>query len=130
MDDWKQIQEDLRAGVYGDWNEIRHNIAEDFAAESPGHGLGSSDINHIAYGWVKSERLTKPTCHWLIEVASGNPEPDFPEDLYRTIECGAPVVFNEYGSWKCEAGHEHVSYDDPARGSYEAEQVYRERQEG
>ena len=31
------------------------------------------------------------TCHWLVTVPSGNPEPDFPEDLYRTIElhCGA-----------------------------------------
>lgn len=59
MDDWKQTQDDLRAGVYGDWSEIRTRIAEDFAAESPGHGLGSSDVNHIAYGWVKSGMLTK-----------------------------------------------------------------------
>lgn len=35
---------------------------------------------------------TEPlTCGWLIQVASGNPEPDFPEDCYRIIECGEPV---------------------------------------
>jgi len=66
-------------------------------------------------------------CTWLIEVASGNPEPDFPEDMVRIIECGAPVTFNQYGSWKCEAGHEHISYDDPARADYEAEQAYLDR---
>jgi len=67
------------------------------------------------------------TCPWLIEVPSNNPEPDFPEDCYRIIECGASVTVNEYGSWKCEAGHEHVSYDDPARSAYEAELAYNER---
>lgn len=130
MDDWQQIQEDLRAGVYGDWHEVRHEIAEDFATHSEGHGLGSSDINHIAYGWVKSGRLTKPTCQWLIQVASGNPEPDFLSDLWMTVECGGELTFNKYGSWKCEHGHEHVSYDDPARGIYESEQAWLERQEG
>jgi hypothetical protein len=69
-------------------------------------------------------------CGWLIQVASGNPEPDFPEDLYRIIECGGKLTVNEHGSWKCEFGHEHVSFMDPARGEYEAEQVFRERQEG
>lgn len=57
MDDWKQVQDDLRNGVYGAWGSIRHEIAEEFALESPGHGLTSSDISHIAYGWVKGGRL-------------------------------------------------------------------------
>lgn len=69
-------------------------------------------------------------CAWLIQVASGNPEPDFPEDLYKVVECGGKLTFNQYGSWTCEYGHEHVSFDDPARGAYEAEQAFTERQEG
>ena len=32
------------------------------------------------------------TCSWLIEVATGNPEPDFPSDAYRVEECGARVT--------------------------------------
>lgn len=67
------------------------------------------------------------TCPWLIEVASGNPEPDFPEDLYRIVECGAALTFNEHGSWHCEHGHEHVSYSDPERPAYDAEMAFAER---
>jgi hypothetical protein len=67
------------------------------------------------------------TCAWLIEVASNNPEPDFPEDLYPIVECGGKVVVNEHGSWRCEYGHEHVSFSDPARGAYEAEMACMER---
>lgn len=70
------------------------------------------------------------TCPWLIEVPSYNPEPDFPEDLVSIVECGAEVTENEFGSWRCAAGHEHVSYDDPARGAYEAEMAFMERQDG
>lgn len=70
------------------------------------------------------------SCPWLIQVASGNPEPDFPEDLYVVVECGLPVSTNEYGSWRCEGGHEHVSFGDPARSLYDAEQAWAERQSG
>jgi hypothetical protein len=69
-------------------------------------------------------------CDWLIRVASGNPEPDFPEDLWTEIECGAQLTVNEYGSWRCASGHEHVSYADPARGAWDVEQAWLERQEG
>lgn len=69
------------------------------------------------------------TCTWLIQVASNNPEPDFPEDLWMTVECGGKLTFNEYGSWTCEFGHEHVSFDDPARSAFDAEQAWIERQE-
>lgn len=68
-------------------------------------------------------------CHWLIQVPSDNPEPDFPEDLYNIVECGAPVTTNEYGSWSCEAGHYHVSYDDPMRPAFEIELSMLEREE-
>lgn len=70
------------------------------------------------------------TCEWLIEVPSHNPEPDFPEDLYRIVACGAEVEVNDYGSWRCAAGHEHVSFTDPTRGAYEAELAHLERLEG
>jgi len=89
------------------------------------------DLPPLAYCGTCGEVTdhARDTCRWLIQVASGNPEPDFPEDLWREIECGATLRVNEYGSWKCEAGHERVSYDDPARMDYEAEQAYRERYE-
>jgi len=49
--------------------------------------------------------MEQMTCGWLIQVASNNPEPDFPEDLYTLVECGAVL-----GPWPpdglvCEAGH-------------------------
>jgi hypothetical protein len=37
------------------------------------------------------------TCSWLIEVASNHPEPDFPEDLYRIVECGAALTGDSCG---------------------------------
>jgi hypothetical protein len=75
--------------------------------------------------------MTSPTetCPWFVRVPSGCPEPDFPEDLWSVVECGADLTVNEYGSWYCEAGHEHVSYDDPARGLWEAELAFIERLE-
>lgn len=37
-------------------------------------------------------RVTTPvTCDWLVEVASGNPEPDFPSDCFVIVPCGARV---------------------------------------
>jgi hypothetical protein len=58
-DDWQEIQIDLRDGVYGDWNEIRQNICEGLSLLHPGHGISSSDINHVAYGMVTGGDLTK-----------------------------------------------------------------------
>lgn len=60
-DDWKQIQDDLRAGKYGAWSDIRRSISERWSAENPGMGISSSDFNHIAYGMVKSGELTRVT---------------------------------------------------------------------
>lgn len=31
------------------------------------------------------------TCGWLVQRASNNPEPDFPEDCYVVGECGEAV---------------------------------------
>jgi hypothetical protein len=78
--------------------------------------------------WPTPEN-TPEGCHWLIRVPSNHPEPDFPEDLWREVECGAELTINEYGSWRCAAGHEYVTYDDPARGLYDAEQAFLERRE-
>ena len=58
-DDWQEIQEDLRAGLYGDWNEIRDRICAGLSALHPGHGISSSDISHTAYGMVKYGDLEK-----------------------------------------------------------------------
>lgn len=69
------------------------------------------------------------TCPWLIEIASGNPEPDFPEDCYRIVECGAPVTVDQYGGWQCEAGHFHISLDDPAWPAYDRQAAFNERNE-
>jgi hypothetical protein len=67
------------------------------------------------------------TCTWLIEVASGNPEPDSYADTIKHIECGAPLTTNEYGSYSCTNGHRHVSFDDPERGAFELELIAEER---
>jgi hypothetical protein len=56
---WDQVQTDLRAGVYGDWREIRDRIAREEGEEHPGHGITSSDINHIAYGMVRVGELER-----------------------------------------------------------------------
>jgi hypothetical protein len=70
------------------------------------------------------------TCTWLVQVPSGCPEPDFESDCWLIVECGAPVKVNGHGSWRCEHGHEHVSFADPARRAYDLEQAYLDRQEG
>lgn len=56
----------------------------------------------------------RATCHWLVEVPSGNPEPDCYEDTIRIVECDAPLTWvSESGaSFTCEAGHHHVAYTE------------------
>ena len=73
---------------------------------------------------MSTQALLPPErCTWLVQVASGHPEPDFPSDLWVEIECGAAVTSNEFGSFSCEAGHRHVSYSDPARADFELELI-------
>jgi hypothetical protein len=67
------------------------------------------------------------TCSWLVEVANGNPEPDFPSDCYDIVECGAPLERNVHWSWRCEAGHSHVCMEDPARAEFELVLIAEER---
>lgn len=59
MDDWKKIQDDLRNNCYGDWEEIRNELCETESRRHPGQGISSSDINHMAYGAVKSGELER-----------------------------------------------------------------------
>lgn len=40
---------------------------------------------------------TTSPCGWLIEVANGCPEPDFPEDCYDIVECGDVVPVDDHG---------------------------------
>jgi len=53
--------------------------------------------------------MTTQTCSWLIEVPSGHPEPDFPSDMWKIVECGAPVEVLPDG-WICNNGHEYIDY--------------------
>jgi len=69
-------------------------------------------------------------CTWLVEVASGNPEPDSIEDTVMIIDCGAPrTAIHENGSdgWACEAGHHHWEYGSPNQASEEADEALAER---
>lgn len=57
-------------------------------------------------------------CPWSVEVANGNPEPDFPEDCYDIVECGAKVRLLDddptgEGGWQCDNGHHHFTYGGP-----------------
>lgn len=48
-------------------------------------------------------------CPWIVQVPSGNPEPDSPADLWKEVECGAPITPTHNGQgWECDAGHSHV----------------------
>jgi len=60
----------------------------------------------------EARRATPFTCDWLVRVATNNPEPDFPSDLYREVDCGATFrVHPEFpDGFRCDAGHERVPY--------------------
>lgn len=69
-------------------------------------------------------------CTWLVEVASGNPEPDSIEDTVMIIDCGAPrTAVHENGSdgWTCEGGHHHWEYGSPNQAAEEADEALAER---
>lgn len=75
--------------------------------------LTAGTLVDVPEGGGKAVRVT---CSWLVRVASGNPEPDFPEDLWTEVECGARV--EEHPSYKgrfepgeatiCENGHDRL----------------------
>jgi hypothetical protein len=45
-------------------------------------------------------------CPWLIEVPSGNPEPDSKADTVKHVECGAILRPDGPDGEVCEAGHQ------------------------
>lgn len=53
--DWDTVQTGLRDGSYGDWPAIRQWISERWSEDNPDEGLGTSDVNHIAFGMVGHE---------------------------------------------------------------------------
>lgn len=56
-DDWATTQRELREGDHGDWDAIRVALCEEHSENYPDDGISSSDMNHMAYGAVKSGRL-------------------------------------------------------------------------
>lgn len=74
------------------------------------------------------------TCSWLIQVASGHPEPDFPEDCWKVIECGAKVKAGGHpeddplDSTICEAGHGRFAMGSAAWLEQERDEWMAERE--
>ena len=95
--------------------------------------MASYELKQMKNGyWIEvvDGKGTLAVCHWLVRVASGNPEPDSIEDTYVDVECGARITWygDEGSSFRCEAGHEHHSYV-ATEGRWEFEQEQRERYE-
>ena len=71
------------------------------------------------------------TCSWLVEVATGNPEPDFPSDLYTVEECGARVTSldgkADLEHTECENGHVRHAYGSAARQEEDQAEYFAER---
>lgn len=67
--EWATVQADLRAGVYGDWHEVRQVVIDRMIEE--GHEeIGSSDINHVAYGMVCAGDLVERSAAELLGVVA------------------------------------------------------------
>lgn len=72
------------------------------------------------------------SCSWLVQVVSGNPEPDSIEDTYKIVECGARVfalTFDPEGGWGCESGHHHWPYGSDQQQAEERIEFMAERHE-
>ncbi len=77
---------------------------------------------------------TGERCHWLVERASGNPEPDSYSDTVVIDDCGAPLkrVVSQSGShgWSCEAGHSGWEFGSPECEAQMLEEEYYDRRHG
>jgi len=76
---------------------------------------------------------TGERCHWMIEVASGNPEPDSYADTIKIIDCGAPLtrfVRNGSAGWECESGHDGWEYGSPEAEYQMMEEEFNDRYYG
>lgn len=71
------------------------------------------------------------TCSWLVRVATNNPEPDFPEDCYRDIDCGAAMLVHPDlpRSFVCRSGHERIPMDVRYHSGREWEDTCREMED-
>jgi hypothetical protein len=69
------------------------------------------------------------TCGWLVTVATGHPEPDFPGDLWVEVACGAKVKQLANG-WECANGHGLSDYDSPEGQMEMLEAEYNDRMNG
>lgn len=93
-------------------------------------GVAVLASGRIAY--VNEDGSTElATCHWLVRVASGCPEPDSIEDTYREVECGLPrmAVGGNVEETTCDSGHHHVEYGSRTyvEGGWEARYAFEER---
>ena len=62
---------------------------------------------------------TLARCTWLVEVASGDPEPSCPADTVKIVECGAKLTRLDDDGWTCADGHEHLAYGSAAQQAQE-----------
>lgn len=80
----------------------------------------------------RTGKAAAAACNWLVEVASGNPEPDFPSDCWVTAECGAPIRrhpgYPGTDATVCDAGHDRLPIEielAPFGPAWQREQVER-----
>jgi len=83
-------------------------------------------------GNIEGEALNDPNrCHWMIEIASGCPEPDSYEDTIQVVDCGATLTrfTAESGTrgWRCESGHHGWEFGSDEMQSEELEHEFQER---
>ena len=67
------------------------------------------------------------TCGWLVEVPSGNPEPDSEADCWREVDCGAPLFAIDGdidAGWYCANGHQHYTYGSARQQQQEREEAF------
>jgi hypothetical protein len=67
-------------------------------------------------------------CSWLVERPTFHPEPDFPSDLYRVEDCGAPAYVDTEGRFVCEHGHSRGTLEEelgPLGNEWQREQYDR-----
>jgi hypothetical protein len=71
-------------------------------------------------------KVNTALCGWLVEIPTASlypPEadwyPDSASDVYTTVECGSLAFFDAEGSFRCEAGHEHLAYGSAAQQAEE-----------
>jgi hypothetical protein len=91
---------------------------------------GHKFIQRVEFVIDDHERPDENKCHWLVERANGNPEPDSYADTVDVGDCGAPLhrfVRNGSAGWECEAGHSGWEYGSAECEAQMMEEEYNER---